>query len=95
MAQEILAVPASTVSVESAFSEGGYMLDERKSRMTPKNLEAQMMLKDATKAELRDQENKWDDLLADQEAYQEGTTEGDSSQMSQTDDQDDDDIDFD
>ncbi|KAL6538024.1 hypothetical protein OROGR_012012 [Orobanche gracilis] len=95
MAQEILVVPTSTFPVESAFSEGGYMLDERRSRMIPKNLEAQMMLKDATKAELRDQENRWDDLLADQDTFQEGITKGESSQPSQTDDQDDDDIDFD
>ncbi|KAL6575539.1 hypothetical protein OROHE_000916 [Orobanche hederae] len=46
IAKEILAVPASTVSVEQAFSVGGYILDERRSRLTPQNLEAQALLND-------------------------------------------------
>ncbi|KAL6522007.1 hypothetical protein OROMI_031884 [Orobanche minor] len=56
IAKEILAVPASTVSVEQAFSVGGYILDERRSRLTPQNLEAQALLNDWVKAELRQQE---------------------------------------
>ncbi|KAL6511011.1 hypothetical protein OROGR_022135 [Orobanche gracilis] len=46
IAKEILVVPASTVSVEQVFSVGGYILDERRSRLTPQNLEAQALLND-------------------------------------------------
>ncbi|KAH6771938.1 hypothetical protein C2S51_010342 [Perilla frutescens var. frutescens] len=63
MAREIFGVPESTVAVEQAFSESGYMLDERRSNLTPDHLEAQMMLKDESKADLREQENRWDDLM--------------------------------
>ncbi|KAH6780351.1 hypothetical protein C2S52_011588 [Perilla frutescens var. hirtella] len=63
MAREIFGVSASTVAVEQAFSESGYMLDERRSNLTPDHLEAQMMLKDESKADLREQENRWDDLM--------------------------------
>ncbi|KAL6531182.1 hypothetical protein OROHE_014251 [Orobanche hederae] len=50
IAKVILAVPASTVSVEQAFSVGGYILDERRSRLTPQNIEAQALLNDWVKA---------------------------------------------
>ncbi|KAH6762890.1 hypothetical protein C2S52_020323 [Perilla frutescens var. hirtella] len=63
MAREIFGVQASTVAVEQAFSESGYMLDERRSNLTPDHLEAQMMLKDESKADLSEQENHWDDLM--------------------------------
>ncbi|KAL6572715.1 hypothetical protein OROMI_013673 [Orobanche minor] len=56
IAKEILVVPASTISVEQAFSTGGYILDERRSRLTPQNLEAQALMNDWVKAELRQQE---------------------------------------
>ncbi|KAH6781402.1 hypothetical protein C2S51_006695 [Perilla frutescens var. frutescens] len=39
------------------------MLDERRSNLTPDHLEAQMMLKDEFKADLREQENRWDGLM--------------------------------
>ncbi|KAH6781538.1 hypothetical protein C2S51_006831 [Perilla frutescens var. frutescens] len=58
MAREIFGVPTSTVAVEQAFSESGYMLGERRSNLTPDHLEAQMMLKDKSKADLREQENR-------------------------------------
>ncbi|KAL6501123.1 hypothetical protein OROHE_025320 [Orobanche hederae] len=61
IAKEILAVPASTVSVEQAFSTGGYNLDERRSRLTPQNLEAQSLMNDWVKAELRQQEQNYDE----------------------------------
>lgn len=76
MAREILAVPASTVSVEQAFSVGGYVLDERRSVMTPRNLEAQVLLKDYTLAEMREQENNWDEIFAE---YPISTTEAEST----------------
>ncbi|KAL6579443.1 hypothetical protein OROMI_009659 [Orobanche minor] len=61
IAKEILAVPASTVSVEQAFSTGGYILDERRSRLTPQNLEAQALMDDSVKAELHQQEPNYDE----------------------------------
>ncbi|KAH6801552.1 hypothetical protein C2S52_002016 [Perilla frutescens var. hirtella] len=39
------------------------MLDERRSNLTPDHLETQMMLKDEFKANLREQENRWDGLM--------------------------------
>ncbi|KAH6768972.1 hypothetical protein C2S51_014308 [Perilla frutescens var. frutescens] len=39
------------------------VLDERRSNLTPDHLKAQMMLKDESKADLREQENRWDDLM--------------------------------
>ncbi|KAL6501772.1 hypothetical protein OROGR_026905 [Orobanche gracilis] len=61
IAKEILVVPASTVSVEQAFSVRGYILDERRSRLTPQNLEAQALLNDWVKAELRQQEPNYNE----------------------------------
>ncbi|KAL6585087.1 hypothetical protein OROMI_004376 [Orobanche minor] len=52
IAKEILVVPASTVSVERAFSTGGYILDERRSRLTPQNLEAHALMNDWVKADM-------------------------------------------
>jgi len=57
LAKQILAAPVSTVAVEQAFSQGGNILDETRSRMTPDSLEAQACVDDWTKAELRAQEN--------------------------------------
>lgn len=93
MAREVLAVPASTVSVEQAFSSGGYMLDERRSTMHPKNLEAQVLLKDYTLAEAREQENKWEEVFTENPL---STTEAetDTDVSTETDDFDDD-FDFD
>ncbi|KAL6543057.1 hypothetical protein OROHE_010577 [Orobanche hederae] len=61
IAKEILAVPASTVSVRQAFSVGGYILDERRSGLTPQNLEAQTLLNDWVKDELRQQEPNYNE----------------------------------
>ncbi|KAH6779075.1 hypothetical protein C2S52_010312 [Perilla frutescens var. hirtella] len=63
MVREIFGVPASTVVVEQAFSESSYMLDERRSNLMPDQLEAQMMLKDESKADQRELENQWDNLM--------------------------------
>lgn len=49
IAKEILACPSSTVAVEQAFSVGGYILDERRSRLTVENLENQALLDDWTR----------------------------------------------
>ncbi|KAL6179493.1 hypothetical protein ACLB2K_051008 [Fragaria x ananassa] len=50
MARDLLTTLVSTVASESAFSAGGRVLDEKRSRLTPGNLEALMMKK--TKAHL-------------------------------------------
>lgn len=94
MAKDLFAVPASIVSVKQAFSEGNYMLDERRSRMKPSNLEAQMFLKDATKVGDKDQENRWDALLGDDDDFQTGTETDNSSASSQEDDYENLDFDF-
>ncbi|KAL6512967.1 hypothetical protein OROHE_008719 [Orobanche hederae] len=73
IAKEILAVPASTVSVEQAFSVGGYILDERRSRLTPQNLEAQALLNDWVKAELRQQELNYNEQ-EDSDSYDTGSS---------------------
>ncbi|KAL6576757.1 hypothetical protein OROMI_011033 [Orobanche minor] len=73
IAKEILAVSASTVSVEQAFSVGGYILDERRSRLTPQNLEAQALLNDWVKAELRQQEPNYNEQ-EDSDTYDTGSS---------------------
>ncbi|KAL6564748.1 hypothetical protein OROMI_016198 [Orobanche minor] len=73
IAKEILAVPASTVFVEQAFSVGGYILDERRSRLTPQNLEAQALLNDWVKAELRQQELNYNEQ-EDSDSYDTGSS---------------------
>ncbi|KAI3474587.1 hypothetical protein Pfo_029589, partial [Paulownia fortunei] len=50
MAKEILASPASTVAVEQVFSAGGNILSEKRSTLSPENLEAQACLDDWIKA---------------------------------------------
>lgn len=62
IAKDILAVPASTASVEQAFSTGGgYVLNERQSMMSLRSLENQLLLGDWKLAEDRCQENDYDD----------------------------------
>ncbi|KAL6495352.1 hypothetical protein OROGR_029915 [Orobanche gracilis] len=77
IAKEILVVPASTVSVEQAFSVGGYILDERRSRLTPQNLEAQALLNDWVKAELRQQEPNYNEQ-EDSDTYDDTGSSNDS-----------------
>ncbi|KAL6542025.1 hypothetical protein OROGR_011511 [Orobanche gracilis] len=73
IAKEILVVPASTVSVKQAFSTGGYILDERRSRLTPQNLEAQALMNDWVKAELCQQEPNYDEQ-EDSDTYDTGSS---------------------
>lgn len=56
IASQLLAVPASTVAVEQTFSSGGNILDERRSRLAPESLEAQVCLDDWERANMRRQE---------------------------------------
>ena len=53
IAKQVLAAPVSTVAVEQAFSQGGNILDETRSRMTPDSLEAQSCVDDWSKTEIR------------------------------------------
>jgi len=50
MVREILAVPASTVASESAFSTGSRVLSDFRSRMTPETVEALVCLQDWIRA---------------------------------------------
>ena len=54
---QVLAVPPSTVAVEQAFSQGGHILNEKRSRLAPESLEAQVCICDWKKAEIRNQVN--------------------------------------
>ena len=58
IAKEVLAAPVSTVSVEQAFSSGGNILDDRRSRLKPETLEAQTCLDDWCRADRRQQEHE-------------------------------------
>ncbi|TXG61044.1 hypothetical protein EZV62_012407 [Acer yangbiense] len=62
MARDILTPPVSSVALEYAFSVGGRVLDERRSRLGPNILEAVVCLKDWGDAEQRAQ--KWQDQTA-------------------------------
>ena len=55
MARDILTVPMSTVASESAFSTGGRVIDEHRSCLDGKTVEALMCLQDWYAAEARDQ----------------------------------------
>ena len=70
MAKEIFSIPASTVAVESAFSVGGNVLDDRRSRLSGQNMEATMLLDDWCSADIRDQELDWNtQVQIDQDYY--------------------------
>ena len=56
IAKEILATPCSTVTVEQAFSIGGNILDDRRSRLSPDSVEVQICVDDWTKVAYRQQE---------------------------------------
>jgi hypothetical protein len=51
MARDIFAAPASTVASESAFSTGGRVISEYRSRLTSKNVEALICLQNWLRAE--------------------------------------------
>ncbi|CAA0816571.1 Zinc finger BED domain-containing protein DAYSLEEPER [Striga hermonthica] len=46
MARDVLAIPASTVASESAFSTGGRVVDHFRSSLTPKLIEALICAQD-------------------------------------------------
>ncbi|CAN6372235.1 unnamed protein product, partial [Urochloa humidicola] len=51
MARDVFAAPATTVPSESAFSTGGRVISDYRSRLTSKNVEALICLQDWLKAE--------------------------------------------
>ncbi|CAN1244683.1 Putative AC9 transposase [Linum perenne] len=53
MARDVLAVPISTVSSESAFSTGGRVLDAFRSSLTPRIVEALICTQDWLRADSR------------------------------------------
>ncbi|KAK2633964.1 hypothetical protein Ddye_028756 [Dipteronia dyeriana] len=62
MARDMLMPPVSTVASESAFTAGGKVLDERRSRLGPDILEAVVCIKDREDVDQRAQ--KWQDQTA-------------------------------
>ncbi|KAL2499708.1 Zinc finger BED domain-containing protein DAYSLEEPER [Abeliophyllum distichum] len=56
IARDLLTLPVSTVASESAFSTGGRMLTDMRSRLKPDILESLMCLKDWEDAELQIQD---------------------------------------
>ncbi|XP_039121044.1 uncharacterized protein LOC120257691 [Dioscorea cayenensis subsp. rotundata] len=87
IAKQLLAVPASTVVVEQTFSNGGNILDERRSRLGPKSLEAQTCLDDWERARLQSQKDLIHSSSSDEwvnDGY--GTTTAASSSNSSDDD---------
>jgi hypothetical protein len=65
IAAQVLVVPASTVAVEQTFSQGGNILDERRSRLKPDALEAQVCVDDWKRAEIRQQKMNYTDTSSD------------------------------
>jgi hypothetical protein len=56
LARDILTVPVSTVASESAFSAGGRVLSDYRSRLTPEMVEALMITRDHLYAKGRTQD---------------------------------------
>ena len=57
MARDILTYPVSTVASESAFSTGGRILDDYRSCLDPRTVEALVCLQDWYYAQDREQDN--------------------------------------
>ena len=77
IAKEILVTPCSTVAVEQAFSIGGNILDDRRSRLSPDSVEVQICVDDWTKAAYRQQEmdrNIESEFFNDEDITGTGTT---------------------
>ncbi|KAL2906614.1 putative AC transposase [Bienertia sinuspersici] len=61
IAKDILAIPASTIAFESAFSAGRRVLDEKRSRLSSESIEMCVCKKDWDQAEKRTQGHKEED----------------------------------
>ncbi|CAM8981773.1 unnamed protein product [Rhodiola kirilowii] len=57
LAKDLLAVPASTVASEAAFSAGGRVVNEKRDALSPNTIEALICLKDWSLAAQRKQES--------------------------------------
>ena len=66
LARDILTIPVSTVSLKSAFSTTGRIIEERKTSLTPEMVEMLICLKDWKNASLRMQHTAEDRDLMDQ-----------------------------
>ena len=66
LARDILTIPVSTVSSESAFSTAGRILEERRTSLTPEMVEVLICLKDWKNASLRMQHTAEEKDLMDQ-----------------------------
>ena len=67
--KDILAVTASTVALESAFSAGRRVLNEKRSRLAPHTIQICVCKKDWDQAELRTQGLKNDDDQDDDDPW--------------------------
>ncbi|KAI3855849.1 hypothetical protein MKW92_037215, partial [Papaver armeniacum] len=65
IARDVLAVQASTVTSESAFSSGKRILGDYRSNLTPDMLECSVILKDWWKAEMKEIYKPFDPLNDD------------------------------
>ena len=66
LTRDVLTIPVSTVSSESAFSMAGRILDERRSRLTSEMVEVLICLKDWELADKRIQHSAHNEDLANE-----------------------------
>ncbi|XP_074278339.1 zinc finger BED domain-containing protein RICESLEEPER 2-like [Silene latifolia] len=71
MARDVLAIPISTVALESAFSTGGRTLDQFRSSLTPKTVQGLVCTQDWIRAEIRKSKIEVEESLEDLEKLEE------------------------
>jgi hAT family protein/uncharacterized protein DUF4413 len=79
IAKDILAIPASTIASESAFSAGRRVLDEKRSRLAPHTIQICVCKKDWDQADVRTQGLKTDDDQDDDDPWMMMDTSASSS----------------
>jgi hypothetical protein len=57
LTKDIMTIPVSTISSESAFSLSGRLLDDRRRSLTPTHVERLSLIKDWAQADARQQHN--------------------------------------
>jgi hypothetical protein len=65
LARDVLIVPVSTISLKSAFSLTGKIIEERRRRLTPEKVEMLSCIKDSEAGEARAQHSVEDKELED------------------------------